>query len=128
VFEKYVDGDEGIEHDHGPSEHEHGHHYPISFLLAFVGYTLILMVEKVIFDNHNHGAEDDGEEEENKTLTGEDREINLINVNNNFNITIPAKDANGIKEIINLNSSSLKRIPSQSNLNSNSRSSFSICM
>jgi hypothetical protein len=37
--------------------------FPISFLLAFIGYTIILMIEKIIFDTHEHLEGDDDDEE-----------------------------------------------------------------
>jgi len=39
-------------------------HFPISFLLAFCGYTLILMFEKIIFDAHTKLIEEEDESEE----------------------------------------------------------------
>jgi hypothetical protein len=74
------------------------------------------MIEKVIFDNHSHHADEEEDEEA-------DKEINLINVNNNYNITLP--NANGVKEIITLNTSNVKKF---SRLSSNVNSgSISMC-
>ncbi len=59
--------------------HTHTHkYYPVSFLLALFGYSLILMIEKVIFDSHSHGMEDEEEEL--------DSDKNIINVNININL------------------------------------------
>jgi hypothetical protein len=42
-------------------EHKEVKKFPISFLLAFLGYTLILMIEKIIFDTHAHLGEENDE-------------------------------------------------------------------
>jgi hypothetical protein len=89
-----------------------------------IGYTLILMIEKVIFDSHSHGPEEDDEDG-----TFVDGDINLINVNNNYNITIPANSGvNGVKELISLNTSMMKKAPSRLSSNLPSKSgSISLC-
>ncbi len=42
--------------------------FPVSYLLAFIGYTIILMIEKIIFDTHepiqDEEEEDQDEDEE----------------------------------------------------------------
>ena len=52
-------------HDHEKSSNlRHGDHdepFPLPFFLIFVGYTVILLVDKVIFDTHSladHGHDD----------------------------------------------------------------------
>jgi hypothetical protein len=34
-------------------------HFPINFFLAFLGYTIILMIEKILFESHSHHSEDE---------------------------------------------------------------------
>jgi zinc transporter ZupT len=86
IFEEYFD------HPHEQDEKEHKH-FPMSFLLALCGYSLILMIEKVIFESHSHLEVDDEEDlnnesgEENQNLL--DEEVQMVNVNNTYNITIP---------------------------------------
>jgi hypothetical protein len=88
------------------------------------------MIEKVIFDHHSHQIEEEDNDDDNNAADGGGGEISLINVNNNYNITIPAKDVNGVKEIISLNASALKKLPSRlgSNIGSGSQTpSASLC-
>ena len=56
TFNNYIDK------YYSAASHKHSHeekesHFPISFLLAFIGYCLILLVEKIIFDSHVHDME-----------------------------------------------------------------------
>lgn len=82
------------------TEEEHSH-FPIGYFLAFCGYTLILLLEKIIFDSHSDGKshdhgthvkrnskqmEQDRVHELKSTLKGP--EIKLININNNYNISL----------------------------------------
>lgn len=32
--------------------HAHEHPFPLPFMLAFIGYTIILLLDKVLFDAH----------------------------------------------------------------------------
>ena len=99
IFEEYFD-DQATNNQDGTPRPKH---FPFSFLLAFVGYTIILIIEKVIFDSHTHlDADDDDDEGENnddnmtifEKKLDDEKEIQQVNVNNNFNITIPIKDFN----------------------------------
>ena len=71
-------------------------HFPISFLLAFCGYTIILLIEKVISPSHSHhSCEEDDESLDDHKEHKEDYKPpqNIINVNNNYNITVnPPKE------------------------------------
>jgi hypothetical protein len=60
------------------SSHSH-RYYPLPFLLALFGYSLILMIEKVIFDSHTHALD----EEEEEVI---EADKNIINVNININM------------------------------------------
>jgi zinc transporter 1/2/3 len=95
IFEEYFEHT-SVEDDEGNAITVHKH-FPISFLLAFTGYTIILIIEKVIFDSHTHLDADDDEAENLEDAKLEDkivdeREIQQVNVNNNFNITIPVRE------------------------------------
>jgi hypothetical protein len=82
------------------------------------------MIEKVIFDSHNHCSE---EEDACDEFMDAEKSINLINVNNNYNITIPTKDINGVKELISLNTSTMKKIPSRLSSLPSKSGSISLC-
>lgn len=127
IFEEYFEHT-NIEDDEGNHVIIHKH-FPISFLLAFIGYTIILIIEKVIFDSHTHleGDDEDAENPEDAiTLTdekaGDEREIQQINMNNNFNITIPLKDC--LKQSMNIDENCIKRYLdfNKVNLNLNNQS------
>lgn len=93
IFEEYFQDKTSI-NEEGETVKKH---FPASFVLAFVGYTIILTLEKVIFDSHTHSDFDDDDFEDiegNKSAIFEKRlenekEIHQVNVNNNFNFIIP---------------------------------------
>ena len=68
-------------------------HFPYSYFMAFLGYTVILLVEKILFDNH-HEHKDKQEnnyielEKLNNNDTYKSPEVKLYNINNNFNISL----------------------------------------
>lgn len=79
-------------HENEEDEDQEHAHFPISFLLAFLGYTLILMIEKIVFDTHSHQTEEeiDEYEEDERPLCdmGHDKDTGIVNVNNNYHITL----------------------------------------
>lgn len=99
IFEEYFEHTESNEVHNDKHVHKH---FPISFLLAFVGYTIILIIEKVMFDSHSHSntEEEHVDNYEEKSLCEDklmnESEIQQVNVNNNFNIMIPVLDVSKI--------------------------------
>ena len=64
------------DHDH---DHDHDHTFPLPFALLIVGYSLILVIDKVLFDphkmmgehGHGHGHEySDGTKAGRASVTG----------------------------------------------------------
>jgi hypothetical protein len=60
--------------------------------MAFLGYTVILLVEKIIFDTNNEKKKENNDKEyielEKINETYKSPEIKLVNINNNFNISL----------------------------------------
>ncbi len=71
--------------------------FPISYLLAFIGYTIILMIEKILFDTHDPIQEEEEEEEEEDDDEDEEKDPyplfelkeEFSNIFNGENITKP---------------------------------------
>lgn len=81
IFNEYL---ESLETTQGEQIAGHNHsekHFPVSFVLAFCGYTVILMLEKIIFDSHTHQMVEENEEEE----AVEDMDMDNIGKNSNIN-------------------------------------------
>ncbi len=81
MFNEFFSIDSDDETDEIDEMHSHSHshkYYPIPFLLALFGYSLILMIEKIIFDSHSHTMDEEEDERINN-------ERNIINVNTNNN-------------------------------------------
>lgn len=110
--------------DHDEEEgHHHSNRFPISFLIAVLGYSLILFIEKIIFDHGNHEHQDAADEEEDKDIVDEmdNRKIlesNLVKrdftVQPSFQMNRPNKSKISMK--INSNISDTLTSPSASNL------------
>ena len=109
IFEEYFQ-DKSSSDGEGESLRRH---FPASFILAFVGYTIILILEKVIFDSHTHSDSDDDDDEVDdndgnnpvifEKKIEKEKEIQQVNVNNNFNVIIPVRDLKKNSMIINEN-------------------------
>jgi zinc transporter ZupT len=124
IFEEYFQDKTSIDEE-GQSLRRH---FPASFILAFVGYTIILILEKVIFDSHMHSDSDDDEEADDNDGNNQgifenklekEKEIQQVNVNNNFNVIIPVRDLK--KNSFNINENNIKQYLEYNNyLNSQS--------
>jgi zinc transporter ZupT len=116
------------EHMHTPenemeeSEEGHHEHFPFSYFLAFCGYTLILWIEKVIFEQHSHKEHgNDHKHSLKRPKNCEDVELGLrpndepkhFNINNNFNINLH-NNCETIDEYESIRMKSSKLLPSQS--------------
>jgi zinc transporter ZupT len=73
------DDEEHHEEEEGAEEedegHDHDHPFPLPYVLVFVGYTLILLVDKVVFDTHqihHHGTNSKSVKNEKEECKSED--------------------------------------------------------
>jgi zinc transporter ZupT len=89
IFENYYDNKSSNSHSNVIEPHIEKR-FPMSFLLTFIGYTLILMIEKIIFDSQCHNYSDDGVNDE---IVGDD-EASRLNTTNFKEFNSMSKNTN----------------------------------